>query len=123
MLAHRSLIAVLPLALLGACASAPLTQGQSQTYVLPPASSGYGLFLAGQAALHDGRSEEASDYFMRASQGGALDGGFLKDRAFTAALLAGEVSKAASLAPVVPGDREATYRLGLLVKAVDLLAR
>jgi Flp pilus assembly protein TadD len=122
MRAHRSLIAVLPLALLGACATRDVPAPE-QTYVLAPSSSSYGLFLAGQAALHDGRSEEASDYFMRASQGGAMDGGFLKDRAFTAALLAGEVSKAASLAPVVPGDREATYRLGLLVKAVDLMAR
>jgi Flp pilus assembly protein TadD len=123
MRAHRSLIALLPLALLGACATPATTLSPSSPYVLAPSGSSYGLFLAGQAALHDGRSEEASEYFMRASAGGAMDGGFLKDRAFTAALLAGDIGKAASLAPVVPGDREATYRLGLLVKAVDLIAR
>ena len=124
MRAHRSLIALMPLALLGACATAPV-QTAEVPYVgeLPPAGSSYGLFLAGQAALLDGRSEEASNYFMRASAGGSMDGGFLKDRAFTAALLAGEVSKAASLAPVVEGDRPATYRLGLLVKAVEMLAQ
>ena len=104
-----SLIAILPFALLGACASAPKEAAEIpyESYTLAPAGSSYGLFLAGQAALLDGRSEEASDYFMRASAGGSMDGGFLKDRAFTAALLAGEISKAASLAPVEEGDREA----------------
>jgi Flp pilus assembly protein TadD len=125
MRALRSLIAVLPIALLGACASAPKQAAEIpyEGYSLPPAGSSYGLFLAGQAALLDGRSEEASDYFMRASAGGSMDGGFLKDRAFTAALLAGEISKAASLAPVEEADRSATYRLGLLVKAVELIAQ
>lgn len=125
MRAHRSLIALLPLALLGACATAPAKTAEApyEPYVLAPMGSSYGLFLAGQAALLDGRSEEASDYFMRASAGGSMDGGFLKDRAFTAALLAGEISKAASLSPVEEGDRPATYRLGLLVKAVELLAQ
>lgn len=126
MRARRSLIAMMPLALLGACATAPVKTVAEIPYFgsdLPPAGSSYGLFLAGQAALLDGRSEEASEYFMRASAGGSMDGGFLKDRAFTAALLAGEISKAASLAPVVEGDRPATYRLGLLVKAVEMLAQ
>ena len=125
MRAQRSLIALLPLALLGACATAPAKTAEAsyEAYGLAPANSSYGLFLAGQAALLDGRSEEASDYFMRASAGGQMDGGFLKDRAFTAALLAGEVTKAASLAPVVEGDRPATFRLGLLVKAVEMLAQ
>ena len=125
MRAPSSLIALLPLALLGACATAPVEtvelpfEGQG----LAPSGSSYGLFLAGQAALLDGQSDEASDYFMRASAGGQMDGGFLKDRAFTAALLGGEISRAASLAPVVEGDRPATYRLGLLVKAVEYLAQ
>lgn len=128
MRAHRSLIALAPLAFVAACATAPVKTASvagepvaADGSVAP--NSSYGLFLAGQAALLDGRSEQASDYFMRASTGGSMDGGFLKDRAFTAALLAGEISKAASLAPVVEGDRPATYRLGLLVKAVEQLAQ
>lgn len=126
MRAYRSLIALLPFALLGACAVvAPAEQAyvRPSAYELAPMGSSYGLFLAGQAAQKDGRSEEASDYFMRASKGGAMDGGFLKDRAFTAALLAGEVSKAASLAPVEEADHAAAYRLGLLVKAVEGLSQ
>jgi len=124
MRAQRPLIALLLLAPLGACATtgADPYVHEASAYELAPMGSSYGLFLAGQAAQKDGRSEEASDYFMRASKGGAMDGGFLKDRAFTAALLAGEIGKAASLAPVQEGDRAATYRLGLLVKAVEALA-
>jgi len=124
MRAHRSLIALLPLALLGACATAEKPGlFEHQAFELAPMGSSYGLFLAGQAAQKDGRSEEASDYFQRASKGGAMDGGFLKDRAFTAALLAGEISKAASLAPVEEGEHAATYRMGLLVKAVETIAQ
>ncbi len=121
---HRSLTSLLPLLLLGACATTP--QGAApdgDSYVNVPPNPGYGLFLAGQAALLDGRSDVASTYFTQATAGGPMDGGFLKDRAFTAALLAGEVTKAASLAPVEEGDRPTTYRLGLLVRAVEAIAQ
>ena len=59
MRAQRSLIALLPLALLGACATAPAKTAEAsyEAYGLAPANSSYGLFLAGQAALLDGRSE------------------------------------------------------------------
>ncbi|HEX6860111.1 MAG TPA: tetratricopeptide repeat protein [Caulobacteraceae bacterium] len=125
MRAHRSLIAILPLALLGACATAKPAQ-ETAAYVRetgPLEGSSYGLFLAGQAALQDGRADQASEYFMRATEGGAMDGGFLKEKAFMAALLGGEVTKAASLAPVVPDDNEAAYRMGLLVRAVEGMAQ
>lgn len=125
MRAHRTLITLLPLALLGACATASAPMGADtyvQGYEVDAGGSSYGLFLAGQAALQDGRSEEASEYFMQAARGGAFDGGFLKEKAFMAALLGGEVSKAASLAPVEPGDNDAAYRMGLLVQAVEAIA-
>ncbi|HYG28544.1 MAG TPA: hypothetical protein VD906_16785, partial [Caulobacteraceae bacterium] len=125
MRAHRSLIAILPLALLGACATAATPGGAGayvQGYEVEAGRSSYGLFLAGQAALQDGRSDEAAEYFMRASQGGAFDGGFLKEKAFMAALLGGEIAKAASLAPVEPGDHDGAYRMGLLVRAVEAIA-
>ncbi|MGE5565774.1 MAG: tetratricopeptide repeat protein [Parcubacteria group bacterium] len=122
MRAHLALTAVLPLALLGACATVPKTPAE-RAAALAPDQSSYGLFLAGEGALHDGRSADATDYFMRASQGGAFDGGFLKDRAFTAAVLAGDITKAASWAPAVPEGHDATYQLGLLVRAVDMIAQ
>ena len=122
MRAHRALIAILPLTLLGACATAS-TPSQQTVEQLAPDESSYGLFLAGEGALHDGRSDQATDYFMRATRGGPQDGGFLKDRAFTAAVLAGDITKAASLAPVEIEGHDATYQLGLLVKAVEVIAQ
>jgi Flp pilus assembly protein TadD len=122
MQANRVLIALLPLTLLGACATTPKAS-QMTAEQLAPGESSYGLFLAGEGALHDGRSDTATDYFMRATRGGPMDGGFLKDRAFTAAVLAGDITRASSLAPVVADGHEATYQLGLLVKAVEMIAQ
>ncbi len=120
----KTLFAAASLMMLAACASTQeMTLGDLE-FELPAPTSSYGLFLAGQAALNDGKSQEASDYFMRASVGGSQDGGFLKERAFTAAVLAGDVGKAASLAP--GGDvngNTATYRLGRLVRGVEALAQ
>src|SRR5580658_3136801 len=58
----------------------------------------YGLFLAGRAAMDLGHGQEAADYLARASQA-QPDETFLKESAFTAALVAGDVHKAAGLAP------------------------
>lgn len=123
MQANRALIVLLPLTLLGACATTPTKPSQMTAEQLAPGESSYGLFLAGEGALHDGRSDTATDYFMRATRGGPMDGGFLKDRAFTAAVLAGDITRAASLAPVEAEGHDATYQLGLLVKAVELIAQ
>lgn len=120
----KTLLATASLCLLAACATVPQEQQplSDVEFSFEQPTSSYGLFLAGNAALHDGKSQEAADYFMRATAGGSMDGGFLKERAFTAALLAGDVSKAASLAPGGEGGGAAAYRLGLLVKAVESLA-
>jgi len=121
MRANSALIAILPLALLGACATTQTPEQKAAE--LAPDQSSYGLFLAGEGALHDGKSAAATDYFMKASEGGAMDGGFLKDRAFTAAVLAGDITKAASWAPAVAEGHDATYQLGMLVRAVEMIAQ
>jgi tetratricopeptide (TPR) repeat protein len=90
--------------------------------VISPQASLYGLFLAGEAALEKGSSREAAFYLGQASQM-APEAGFLKERAFTAALIAGDVEKAAALAPAEGEGTVATQRLGQVTKAVDLMAR
>ncbi len=111
----RSLTVTVPLFLLAACAStAP--PGAS----LPDRSS-YGLFLAGQAALNDGESRQAADYFDRATDVSAQPG-LLAERAFTAAVLSGEIERAAEIAPVDENASEGAKRLGRLVRAVEALA-
>ena len=96
---RRLLVAFAPLALVAACATPP----QQQAGWTPPALDGmggsaYGAFLAGQGALNDGKGAEAAAYFAKAElEGGSSD--MLQDRAFTAAVLAGDIPRAAQLAP------------------------
>jgi tetratricopeptide (TPR) repeat protein len=119
---RRLLAAIAPLLLVTACATAPQDVAWS-----PPMSDGmggsaYGAFLAGQGALNDGAGAEAAAYFARAElEGGASD--LLRDRAFTAAVLAGDITKAAALAPDGVESSEATKRLGQLVKGVEFMAQ
>ncbi len=87
-------------------------------------ASVYGLFLAGETALDQGASRDAAAYLSRASSS-APGTGFLKNRAFAAALIAGDIDKAAALAPAAPASSDANeagvFALGLLTRAtVDL---
>jgi len=87
-------------------------------------ASVYGLYLAGEAALDDGESQDAAFYLSRASAK-SPDAEFIKERAFAAALVAGEVDRAAGLAaslrPPAPQEEDSIYTLGLLTRAtVDL---
>ncbi|HEY9217953.1 MAG TPA: hypothetical protein VIO94_07890, partial [Phenylobacterium sp.] len=101
---RSSLLAVAaPLALLAACATVPQQSTDAAPAAQPMAaptagSTPYGLFLAGQAALADGKSREAADYFDRAGSQGA-DPEVVRERAFNAALLSGDVKQALSLEP------------------------
>jgi tetratricopeptide (TPR) repeat protein len=119
----RSLLlaAAAPLVLLSACASAgpdaARTRAADGTFGLSP----YGMFLAGQAALNDGRSAEAARFFEQANAQPQTDV-VVAERAFTAALLAGDIQKAVSLFPDGPEVSEATKRLARLVEAVEALA-
>ena len=80
----------------------------------------YGLFLAGHAALGQGRAREAEALFARAAAA-APHAGVLKARAFDAALASGDVTRAAELAPAT-GDVD-SRSLGRLARSVDALAK
>ncbi len=125
MMRLRVLLSLASTAVLAACAtSGPPLRGEQSGWNNTPwdGRSAYGQFLAGQAAMEDGRSEEAAAYFQAARNLGE-DPGLIAERAFTASLLAGEVSRAAELAPIAPGGTEGVRRLGVLTQAVDLLSR
>lgn len=112
--------AAAPLVLLAACATQPgaaSTVGDSQ---ISAKVSSYGMFLAGEQALNQGRSGEAAQFFdkARASTGDAMIG----EKAFTAALLSGDIPKAAALAPSGEAASESSMRLGKLVVAVEAMA-
>ncbi|MEW5687029.1 MAG: tetratricopeptide repeat protein [Pseudomonadota bacterium] len=110
-----------PLVLLGGCASTN-ADDPGLTNAPAAADSAYGMFLAGNAALSEGRSGEAARFleFARAESG---DDPAVSERAFQAALMAGEIGKAAQLAPDGPAASEPGKRLGRLVKVVDALSR
>jgi len=121
----RSLLALIPLAGLAACADVP-TQAPAPTSVaaIPEAhdaGSLYGLFLAGRKALNNGHGQIAADYFAKAAQSDP-SANFLRERAFTAALIAGDVHRAAGLAPEAGQASLSVQRLGQLTRAVDDLA-
>jgi Flp pilus assembly protein TadD len=118
---RRSLLLIAaPLALLGGCATLGQAPRQAQT-APPPAETAYGMFLAGQGALNDGRSQDAARFFDQArSQPGADE--IIAEKAFTAALLSGDIPRAATLAPVDDDASEAAKRMGALVRGVEGLA-
>ena len=119
---RRLLVALAPLLLVTACATAPQDVAWTPLADDGMGGSAYGAFLAGQGALNDGAGAEAAAYFERSEiEGGSSD--LLRDRAFTAAVLAGDIPKAAVLAPDGVDASEATKRLGQLVKAVELMAQ
>ena len=113
------LTAAAPLVLLAACAAAPGAAGPAPAGQLAANVSPYGLFLAGESALNNGKSRDAAQFFdqARAETGDPLIG----EKAFTAALLAGEVQKASTLAPTGADASESAKRLGKLVVAVEAL--
>ncbi len=118
--------ALIPLALLtlSACATTAPTIGPTASATLPVDdhnTSLYGLYLAGQTALDGGDSQGAADFFARA-RAASPDGGFLKDRVFTAALLAGDIPRAAATAPGPGEGSPSTEALGVLTVAVEDLA-
>jgi Flp pilus assembly protein TadD len=117
---RQLLITVAPLILLAACASAG-PGGNAPKAGAAADLSPYGKFLAGEAALNDGKSSEAAAFFdqARIQTGGDP---LVAERAFTAALLAGDIPKAAALAPTGDEASEAAKRLGRLVVAVEALA-
>lgn len=126
-------LAALTMVSLGACATPKpsivmgLRPVQAETAPLPPplaraeASSAYGLYLAGEAAIDGGSSRDASIYFNRASQLEPGEDG-LRARAFSAALVAGEVEHAAVAAQGLGDGDQPIQSLGRLTQAVEALA-
>lgn len=106
--------------LLSACASSGLGPRTMAAADMP--TSPYGLFLAGQGALNDGRGAQAAAYFEQARVEGDDGEGMIAERAFTAAVLAGDIPRAAALAPKGDGASEPGKRLGELVQAVEAMA-
>jgi tetratricopeptide (TPR) repeat protein len=122
----RLLTTAAPLVLLAACATGPGGMTSATTAGSPAAAeqvasaSSYGKFLAGEQALNNGRSAEAAKFFDQARL--ATGDPMIAERAFTAALLAGDIQKAAVLAPTGEGAGEGAKRLGKLVVAVEAMA-
>jgi len=116
---HRSLLFAFaaPIVLLGACAGPGQKADQSPLGAPVAADSAYGMFLAGNAAFEEGRNSDAARFLELArSQSG--DDPAVTERAFAAALAAGDIQKAATLAPDGATASEPGKRLGRLVKVV-----
>lgn len=109
---------------LTACAGLSPGPGDSAASVIEgdADNSSYGQFLAGQAALNHADSASAEGYFERAGRLDPDDQSLLDNRAFTSALLAGDIPQAAVLAPTGPDADVGLRHLGALVRAVDALA-
>ena len=120
-------VAALAAAALSACATTPALNGlrPSQAAATQDRDLGdasvYGLYLAGEAAIDRGSSHDAAFYFAKAS---ALDpaSDAIRTRAFTSALVAGEVDEAGRIAATMPDSKDAIGGLGRLTRAVDALA-
>ncbi|WP_309604262.1 tetratricopeptide repeat protein [Phenylobacterium sp.] len=116
------LTAVAPLVLLAACASAGGGDRSDASNDPVAGASPYGMFLAGQLAMSSGRSSDAARFFERARAGAAGEP-LIAEKVFGAALLSGDIPRAAVLAPTGDGASESARRLGRLVVAVEAMAQ
>ena len=120
-------LALIPASLLAlsACATAgpPAGPGAQAHAALgaPESSSVYGYYLAGQVAAGSGDSQAAADFLDRARAADPT-AVFVKEQLFTTTLLAGDVPRAAALAPAAGEGAPANRALGLLTQGVELLA-
>ena len=112
-------VAAAMVASLAACASSsvPAVSPVEGVGVTP-----YGQFLAGRAALNDGRNVEASRYYGAVGRLDPEAAAISDERAFVATLLAGDVTSAAKLAPVSEGVSPSNMALGRIVRAVEGMA-
>ncbi|WP_296815244.1 tetratricopeptide repeat protein [Brevundimonas sp.] len=86
----------------------------------PTQGSSYGQFLAGRFALNTGDGENASRYLASALAGSSGEQ-LTRERAFSAALLAGDVERAAAV-PLDPAQSQpALVEAGRLAQAVQAL--
>ncbi|HET6972278.1 MAG TPA: tetratricopeptide repeat protein [Phenylobacterium sp.] len=115
-----SALAWAPILLLGACAGLPSKTEPGGPGATAAADSAYGMFLAGSAALNQGHNGDAAKFLdiARSQSGGDAA---VAERAFNAALMSGDIDKAAQLAPDGPEASEPGRRLGRLTKVVAAL--
>jgi tetratricopeptide (TPR) repeat protein len=115
-------------AMLGACAAMPATEASQPVAPLadrtpdPGDTSVYGLYLAGEAAIDRGSSKDAALYFSRASAGDPASTA-IRSRAFTSALVAGEIPSAARLANGLSEGSDPVQALARLTRAVEDMAQ
>ncbi len=124
MRAHGFLLVSLASALLCSCASVGTAPPKSALTTLENDGdlSSYGQYLAGQAAVNHADSASAEAYFAKAAGIDPEDRPLLATRAFTSALLAGDITQAADLAPTGPDADSGLRHLGALVSAVEALS-
>lgn len=103
------------LAVLAACASAPGSLSGPEV----SAASPYGQFLAGRAALNAGRHADAARYYGSVRSLDPDAALIADERAFVAALLAGDVPTAARIAPTAATTSPPNLSLSRLVRAVE----
>ena len=129
-LVFASLIAIS--ASLAACASAPAGPDalRASTSTAPASvaaaddreATSFGLYLAGEAAIDAGSSKEAASYFGRASKL-EPDSATLRDRAFSSALISGQIDKAAIQAQSLGDGDDPIQTLGRLTRGVEAMAQ
>jgi tetratricopeptide (TPR) repeat protein len=119
-----SVAAAALVAALGLSAGQAAAQSEASRAKIGPSvdtPSLYGAFLAGQEALHEGHGDAAARLLIDAATD-RPDDVLLRDHAFAAALIIGDVPAAARLAPA-EDDKTLEFRgLGRLTRAVDALA-
>jgi tetratricopeptide (TPR) repeat protein len=116
-----SALACAPILLLGACSTLPANARREAPPSAAAADSAYGMFLAGSAALNQGHNGDAAKFLDQARNQSGGDPA-VAERAFSAALMSGDIDKAAQLAPDGPDASEPGRRLGRLAKVVAALA-
>ena len=88
----------------------------------PADTSVYGLYLAGHAAFDAGDNRAAAELFGRASDRNP-DAAYLKERTFSAALMSGDVGRAAALSSQLDASDPGAQVLGVLARSVEALAQ
>lgn len=127
------IVALTGTAALAGCLHASGVNGSAASPPSAGSASAYGLFLAGQAAVNAGHGAAAADYFSRAAKASAEtrdaaepQAALLASRAFSAALLSGDIDRAARLAPAAiqdPAGDEGLAALARLTEGVEAMAR
>ncbi|MBS0297017.1 MAG: tetratricopeptide repeat protein [Proteobacteria bacterium] len=113
------------LVLAAACAlGAPaLAQNVDQSKIGPSVEqrSLYGAFLAGREAMREGDAQTGAQLLVGAANTEPADS-LLRDRAFTAALIAGDVGSAARFAPPATEPASPVRDLGRVTRAIEALS-